>query len=145
MSIARSFAARALAARGLAARGLGGGSRKGSAQSGFARDEAYVRGGFWRKFERVAMLIPFAPDLIAAYYCAVDRKTPHHVRLVLFAALAYFIMPFDGIPDVMPMLGFADDAAVLAGAIRLVASHITPAHRARAQEAIAKVSRAFAR
>jgi len=135
MSIVRTFAARALAARG-----FGGGNRKGSAQ-----DETYVRGGFWRKFERVAVLIPFASDLVAAYYCALDRNTPHHVRLVLFAALAYFIMPLDGIPDVMPMLGFADDAAVLAGAIKLVAGHITPAHRVRAQEVMAKVSRAFAR
>jgi len=41
--------------------------------------------------------------------------------------------------------GFADDAAVLAGAIKLVAGHITPAHRVRAQEVMAKVSRAFAR
>lgn len=140
MSMVRTFAARALAARG-----LGGGSRKGSAQSGFAQDEAYVRGGFWQKLERVLLLIPFAPDLIAAYYCAVDRNTPHHVRLVLFAALAYFIMPLDGIPDVMPMLGFADDAAVLAGAVRLVSAHITPTHRARAQQTMAKFSGLFAR
>jgi uncharacterized membrane protein YkvA (DUF1232 family) len=108
---------------------------------GFGRDERLVRSRFWGKLQRVAALIPFAPDLLAAYYCAVDRRTPHHVRIALFGALAYFIMPFDGVPDIVPMLGFADDAAMLAAAVRLVAGHITTAHRARAQEALERVTR----
>ena len=108
---------------------------------GFARDERLVRGRFWGKLQRVVALIPFAPDLLAAYYCAVDRRTPHHVRIALFGALAYFIVPLDGVPDIVPMLGFADDAAMLAAAIRLVAGHITPTHRARAQLALQKLSR----
>lgn len=103
-------------------------------------DESYVRRGFWSKLQRVAMLIPFAEDAVAAFYCAVDRRTPHHVRLALFGALAYFVMPLDGVPDVLPMLGFADDAAVLAGAIRLVSGHIKPVHREKAQDALARVT-----
>jgi len=39
-------------------------------------------------------------------------------------------------PDVMPLLGFTDDAAVLAAAIRLVASAMRPEHYAAAREAI---------
>ena len=38
--------------------------------------------------------------------------------------------------DMLPMLGFTDDAAVLATAIRLVASHITPEHREAARAAL---------
>ena len=58
------------------------------------------------------------------------------VKAALIGALAYFVLPFDVMPDVMPLLGFADDAAVLATALRLVASHIRPAHRdaARARD-----------
>jgi uncharacterized membrane protein YkvA (DUF1232 family) len=37
---------------------------------------------------------------------------------------------------VMPLLGFTDDAAVLATAIRLVASHITQEHRDAARAAL---------
>ena len=48
------------------------------------------------------------------------------------------MLPFDGVPDVLPMLGFADDAAVLATALRLVASHLTPAHREAAKRALEK-------
>lgn len=90
---------------------------------------ASVRQNFWRKLRQVARSIPFTEDLLAAYYCAFDRETPHHVRAALVGALAYFILPFDVVPDVIVGLGFTDDMAVLAGVLRLVTSHIKPAHR----------------
>jgi uncharacterized membrane protein YkvA (DUF1232 family) len=83
--------------------------------------------------------LPFAEDLLAAYYCAFDRETPRHVQATLLGAIAYFILPFDFIPDMMPVLGFTDDAAVLATAIRLVASHITSDHRAAARAALKRL------
>jgi uncharacterized membrane protein YkvA (DUF1232 family) len=100
------------------------------------RDEAAVRRGFWSKLRRVAAGLPFAEDLVAAYYCAFDHDTPLKVKAALLAALAYFVLPIDFMPDVMPVLGFTDDAAVLATAIRMVASHIRPEHRAAAHAAI---------
>ncbi len=103
-----------------------------------ARDEAYVRTGFWRKARRFAATLPFAEDLLAAYYCAFDRDTPRHVQAALIGALAYFVLPFDLIPDMMPVLGFTDDAAVLATALKLVASHMRPEHREAARQALAR-------
>ncbi len=103
-----------------------------------ARDEDTVRRGFWRKARRFAARVPFAEDLLAAYYCAFDRETPMQVKAALLGALAYFVLPLDVMPDVMPMLGFADDAAVLATAVRLVASHLRPAHREAAKRALAR-------
>jgi uncharacterized membrane protein YkvA (DUF1232 family) len=100
-----------------------------------ARDEDKVRRGFWAKVKRVGAGLPFAEDLLAAYYCAFDRDTPLQVKAALLGALAYFVLPFDAIPDVLPVIGFTDDAAVLAASIRLVAGSITPAHRAAARAA----------
>jgi uncharacterized membrane protein YkvA (DUF1232 family) len=100
------------------------------------RDEQTVRREFWAKFRRVAAQLPFAEDLLTAYYCAFDRDTPLQVKAMLIAALAYFVLPFDFIPDMLPVIGFADDAAVLATAIRMVVGHIKPAHRAAAQRAL---------
>ena len=108
------------------------------------RDEARVRRRFWPKLKRVAADLPFAEDLVAAYYCAFDRNTPRHVQAALIGALAYFILPFDVVPDMMPVLGFTDDAAVLATALRLVAGHIRPAHREAASRMLARVRRAEA-
>jgi uncharacterized membrane protein YkvA (DUF1232 family) len=104
----------------------------------FAREQAYVRRSFWSKLRRFAAALPFAEDLLAAYYCAFDRETPRHVQAALVGALAYFVLPFDIIPDMLPVLGYTDDAAVLATAIKLVSAHIRPKHRAAAQAALAR-------
>ena len=100
--------------------------------------EEALRDQFWRKTRRVAASIPFAEDLLAAYYCAFDHETPSAVKMSLIGALAYFVLPFDAIPDVLPVLGFTDDAAVLASAIKLVANHIRPEHRALAKSKLAE-------
>jgi len=102
------------------------------------RDEARVRAGFWDKARRVAARIPFAEDLLAAYYCAFDHATPLRVKAALLGALAYFVMPIDAIPDFLPLLGYADDAAVLLTALRLVDAHIRPEHREAARRALAR-------
>jgi uncharacterized membrane protein YkvA (DUF1232 family) len=103
-----------------------------------ARHEQIVRDGFWSKLKRVAAGLPFAEDLLTAYYCAFDRDTPFQVKAALLAALAYFVLPLDIMPDVMPILGFTDDAAILATAIRMVATNVRPEHRDAAQRAIAR-------
>jgi uncharacterized membrane protein YkvA (DUF1232 family) len=102
-------------------------------------DERIVRRGFWTKLRRFAARLPFVEDLLAAYYCAFDRQTPVRVRAVLLGALAYFVLPFDFVPDMLPVLGFTDDAAVLATAIKLVIDHIRPEHRAAARRALERL------
>jgi uncharacterized membrane protein YkvA (DUF1232 family) len=104
-------------------------------------DEATVRAGFWPKLKRVAAKLPFAEDLVAGYYCAFDRETPRHVQIALLGALAYFVLPVDIIPDMLPMIGFTDDAAILATVIKLVSSSITPIHRAAARRALDELAR----
>jgi uncharacterized membrane protein YkvA (DUF1232 family) len=101
-----------------------------------AEDRESVRKRFWIKLKKVAAKLPFTEDLLAAYYCAFDKQTPRHVQAALLGAIAYFILPFDFIPDMMPVLGFTDDAAVLATAIRLVVSHVTEDHREAARAAL---------
>ncbi len=112
-----------------------------------AREEAKREGGsggtggelprkFFTKLKRVGQKIPFAEDILAAYFCAVDPATPSRVKLVLLGAIAYFVLPVDGIADFLPLLGFTDDAAVIAAAIAQVAGSITEAHRDRAREVL---------
>ena len=101
------------------------------------RDSRLLRRDFWRKLRWAAVRIPFTEDLLAAYYCAFDRATPRHVQLTLIGAIAYFVLPADAIPDMLPVLGFTDDAAVLATAIKLVSDHIRPVHRDAARDTLA--------
>ena len=68
------------------------------------------------------------------YFAVLDPKTPVWVKATAGAALAYFILPLDAIPDFIPILGFSDDAGVLAAALSAVSAHVTNEHRARARE-----------
>ena len=99
----------------------------------FERDKARVRDGFWPKLKRVARRIPFMDELLAAYYCTLDPRTPLQAKAILMGALAYFVLPVDVIPDFIAGFGFTDDATVLYAAIRSVSRYITDDHRAKAR------------
>jgi uncharacterized membrane protein YkvA (DUF1232 family) len=95
-----------------------------------------VRSKFWKTFRKAARFVPFSEELVAAYYCALDSKTPHRVRAMLLGALAYFILPIDAIPDILAGIGYSDDITVLIGVIAMVRAHITPEHREAARKAL---------
>ena len=99
--------------------------------------EARVRDGFWRTVRRAARAIPFMDDVVAGYLAALDPETPRKVRFTLLAALAYFVSPIDILPDVLPLIGFTDDATVLVTALGLVAGSIKPEHREIAKRLLA--------
>ena len=100
--------------------------------------ETKVRAGFWRTLRKAAKVVPFSEELVAGYYCALDPTTPGRVRAILIAALAYFVVPIDIVPDFLAGIGFGDDAAVLFGALTTVRSHIRPEHREAARRALAE-------
>jgi uncharacterized membrane protein YkvA (DUF1232 family) len=110
--------------------------RQDFSNNGFPDDARKIARDLWQKLRGVAAHVPFAEDALAVYYCALDRATPFRVRGAIMAALAYFIMPVDALPDFMPLLGFTDDAAVLAATLQLVASHVLPEHREAARRAL---------
>jgi uncharacterized membrane protein YkvA (DUF1232 family) len=95
---------------------------------------------FWQKLRRVVARLPFVEDLLAAYFCALDRNTPTYVRGVLLGAVAYFVLPADMIPDLLAPLGFSDDASVIAAAIAAVGSHLQPRHRDRARRSLQQLT-----
>jgi uncharacterized membrane protein YkvA (DUF1232 family) len=99
-------------------------------------NEEKVRRGFWPKLARTAARIPFARDLVSVWYCARDPETPAAAKGMMLAALAYFVMPVDAIPDVIAGAGFTDDAAVIATVIALLRANLKDRHRIRAREAL---------
>ena len=98
------------------------------------RQQRRTRTKFVPKLLSLLGRIPFADDLASAYFCAIDEATPAKVKLVLFAALGYFVLPVDAIPDVITGLGFTDDATVLATALGIVGAHIQETHRDAARK-----------
>lgn len=57
---------------------------------------------------------------------AGDRDLPRGVRVRLILLIAYLVSPLDLIPDVIPVLGYADDAIVVAVALRSVVRRAGP-------------------
>ena len=105
------------------------------------RKEQGVKDGFFPKLARVLANVPFAEHVVAAYYCAFDPDTPMKAKGILVGALAYFILPFDLVPDFILGLGFTDDMAVLFAAINMIRTHLKPEHRDRARATLDKLRR----
>lgn len=81
----------------------------------------------------IAGKVPFSDDVVALYFCAIDKSVSSKVKISIVAALAYLVLPADFIPDILVGLGFTDDVAVLTAVYSLVSSHITDAHRQAAK------------
>lgn len=103
-------------------------------------NERRVAKGFWPKIRRVAARIPFAPDALSVWWCARDPETPTAAKGLMLAALAYFVLPTDAIPDILAGIGFTDDAAVFAALLAVVGKNIKPKHRVAARAWLEKIS-----
>jgi uncharacterized membrane protein YkvA (DUF1232 family) len=99
-----------------------------------------VKRRFWPKLRRLAVHIPFAEDALAMFYAAFDPATSPKSKAFLLAALAYFVLPTDVIPDWLPGLGFTDDAAVIAAALGVAGRAVLPRHREMARAQIEKIA-----
>jgi uncharacterized membrane protein YkvA (DUF1232 family) len=100
----------------------------------------YSDGSFWDKLKRyskVAGMKVVYPALLLQYMMKSD-DVPLRVKLILSAALGYFILPIDFIPDFAPLVGFTDDLGVLLLILRQMAVYITPEIREHAREHVRK-------
>ena len=80
--------------------------------------------GFINYLKRVIGKIPFTEDVVALYLLFRDPGYPLIKKGICVFALLYFITPIDIVPDIIPMVGFLDDAGVIAAAISLYAGDI---------------------
>ncbi|HRH20666.1 MAG TPA: YkvA family protein [Brevundimonas sp.] len=103
-------------------------------------NETRVARGFWPKLARTAAKIPFAREVVSVWYCARDPATPTAAKGMMLAALAYFVLPTDAIPDVLAGVGFTDDAAVIAGIMALLQANLKDRHRQAAQTALDRLN-----
>ncbi len=95
--------------------------------------EAAAREGFAAKARRHLRKLPMARETVALYFCLLDPTTPLWVKGIVAAALAYFVLPLDAIPDILPIVGLGDDAGILAAAYTAVSAFVTDDHREKAR------------
>lgn len=96
--------------------------------------DSYSENGFWKKvlhYSKVAgkEVIERALQL---FYAAQHPATPAWARTVIYGTLAYFILPIDAVPDIIPGAGYTDDLGALATALGTVAMYINEDIKAQA-------------
>jgi len=81
---------------------------------------------FWDKLRRFATRAGriVVERALRLYYAAQDPRTPPWAKRAIYAALAYFVVPLDLIPDFIPGVGFTDDAATLLFTLFVVSAYV---------------------
>ena len=104
---------------------------------------------WWRRPEetRLRDLLRLLPDVLRLVRrLAGDRSLPRGVRVRLWLLLGYLASPVDLVPDVVPVLGYADDAVVtvlvLRSVVRRAGSEALSRHWPGTPEGLAAVRRA---
>lgn len=95
----------------------------------------YSESGFWEKLGSYAKKAgrEVVENALVLYYTLQDPDVPTKSKAIICGALGYFILPFDVIPDIVPVAGFTDDLAVLAAAITAVAINVSAETRQKAR------------
>jgi len=88
--------------------------------------DGYSEESFWEKIKKYAIKAgkEVIEKALVLDYCFLDGDTPAWAKGVILAALGYFISLVDAIPDVAPIVGYADDLGALIGATAAVAVHM---------------------
>lgn len=91
---------------------------------------------FWDKLQRFAGSAGrnVCEKALWLWYAARDANTPKWARRVAYGAIAYFVLPLDAVPDLIPGVGFSDDLTALAGALSVIAMHVTPEIKAKSEK-----------
>ncbi len=97
--------------------------------------ERYSDADFWRKLSRFARRAgrEVVEKALWLYYALQRPETPAWAKRTIVGALVYFLLPFDLVADLAPLVGFTDDLSVLLVAVSTVAAYITPAVKEQAR------------
>ncbi len=80
----------------------------------------------WVKLEKFGNKISFAKDLLALYRYLLDKSVGWQRKTVVVAALIYFIVPIDTIPDLAPLFGYMDDLGVIMATLKFLGHELIP-------------------
>lgn len=98
-------------------------------------EKHYSEDGLWKKIGKVAKKagLKTVYMVLLLYYVLISDSTPKKYKAMIIGALGYFILPIDMIPDFIPVAGYSDDVAAIAGVILAVAKCVSLEIKAQAK------------
>ena len=95
---------------------------------------------FWDKIRRFGKKAGrvVVERALRLYYASQDPHTPVWAKRAIWAGLAYFIVPFDLVPDFLPGVGFTDDAGTLLLTLLAVSAYVDRDIKIRARAKVAE-------
>ena len=96
----------------------------GKSEEDVEEDMEYVEENLWSKLEKSGKKISFARDIVALYNFMKDPLVRWHRKAIVIAALIYFIVPIDTIPDLTPFFGYLDDLGVITALLKYLGSEL---------------------
>ena len=84
----------------------------------------YVDENLWGKLEKSGKRVSFAKDILALYRYMKDPFVKWYRKAIVVAALIYFIVPIDTIPDITPLFGYLDDLGVITALLKYLGSEL---------------------
>ena len=102
-------------------------------------EDKYSEAGLWDKIHKnIAKIgVKVIYQALLLFYVAQSPNCPTKIKAGIIGALGYLISPLDLIPDMLPGIGFADDAIAIATAVALAQIYITDEIRAQAKAKLA--------
>ena len=94
-------------------------------------------GGKLKRVAKTAGMKVIYPALLLQYLMKSDEVSLK-TKLIISAALGYFILPVDFIPDFAPLIGFTDDLGVILLILGKMATSVTPDIKKKAREHLHK-------
>lgn len=91
----------------------------------YKEKEKFVDDNLWGKLEKSGKRISFAKDILALYRYMKDPFVKWYRKAIIVAALIYFIVPIDTIPDLTPFFGYLDDLGVITALLKYLGSELT--------------------
>lgn len=97
--------------------------------------ERYNHEAFWHKLRTYARSIgrKLMEKVLVLYYLLNDPQVPRWAKGIAAAALGYFVLPIDAIPDLVPFAGYADDLGAITAALAVLAASLRRRHRDQAR------------
>lgn len=93
-------------------------------EAAYQRRARLVGEQFERKMETAGKSLRFAQDLVALFRYFLDSSIAWQKKTIVVAALAYFILPFDAMPDIAPFIGYLDDFGVIAAVTKFISDEL---------------------